>query len=96
VIACYNQEEFVRQAVESALFQEHPSKEIIVVDDGSQDGTADILNSFGESIILARLPTNRGPLRRVTRCISGKGEYLVFLDGDDVLMPGLLRSMVAL
>ena len=60
VIACYNQEVFVRQAVESALAQEYSSKKIIVVDDCSSDGTADVLNTFGESIILARLPINRG------------------------------------
>jgi len=92
VIACYNHEEFVRQAVESALFQEHPSKEIIVVDDCSQDGTADILNTFGESIILARLPTNHGAAAARNYGASlASGEYLVFLDGDDVLMSRALE-----
>jgi glycosyltransferase involved in cell wall biosynthesis len=87
VIACYNQEGFVREAVESALSQEHPSKEIIVVDDGSRDGTADVLKSFGESIILARLPINRGvDAARNHGASLATGEYLVFLDGDDVLM----------
>lgn len=92
VIACYNQEDFVRQAVESALFQEHPSKEIIVVDDNSQDGTADILTTFGESIILARLLTNRGAaVARNHGASLASGEYLVFLDGDDVLMSRALE-----
>lgn len=87
VIACYNQKDFVREAVESALFQEYPSKEIIVVDDSSQDGTADILNTFGESVILARFPTNRGAVAARNHGASlARGEYLVFLDGDDVLM----------
>ena len=92
VIACYNQEGFVRQAVESALSQEHPSKEIIVVDDGSRDGTADVLNTFGESIILARLPINRGAVAARNHGASlASGEYLVFLDGDDVLMSRALE-----
>lgn len=92
VIACYNQEGFVRQAVESALSQEHPSKEIIVVDDGSRDGTADVLNTFGASIILARLPINRGAdAARNHGASLASGEYLVFLDGDDVLMPWTLQ-----
>jgi glycosyltransferase involved in cell wall biosynthesis len=91
VIACYNQEGFVRRAVESALFQEHPSKEIIVVDDGSRDGTADVLNTFGASIILARLPINCGVDAARNHGVSlASGEYLVFLDGDDVLMPWAL------
>jgi glycosyltransferase involved in cell wall biosynthesis len=92
VIACYNQEDFVRQAVESALFQGHPSKEIIVVDDNSQDGTADILNTFGESIILSRFPTNRGAAAARNHGASmASGEYLVFLDGDDVLIARALE-----
>lgn len=93
VIACYNQEEFVRQTVESALFQKHPSKEIVVVDDCSQDGTAGILNTFGESIILARLSTNRGAAAARNHGASlASGEYLVFLDGDDVLMSRALEA----
>ena len=92
VIACYNQEDFIRQAVESAVLQGHPSKEIIVVDDNSQDGTADILNTFGESIIFARLPANRGAAGARNHGASlARGEYLVFLDGDDVLMPWALE-----
>jgi glycosyltransferase involved in cell wall biosynthesis len=91
VIACYNQEGFVREAVESALSQKHPSKEIIVVDDGSRDGTADVLNTFGASIILARLPINCGAdTARNHGASLASGEYLVFLDGDDVLMPWAL------
>ena len=91
MIACYNQEDFVREAVESALFQQHPSKEIIVVDDGSCDGTADVLATFGASIILVRLPKNCGAeLARNHGASLAKGEYLVFLDGDDVLMPWAL------
>jgi glycosyltransferase involved in cell wall biosynthesis len=86
VIACYNQEGFVREAVESALSQGHRSKEVIVVDDGSCDGTADVLKTFGELIILARLPINRGvDAARNHGASLATGEYLVFLDGDDVL-----------
>lgn len=92
VIACYNQEGFVREAVESALLQEHPSKEIIVVDDASRDGTADVLNTFGKSIILARLPINGGVgAARNHGASLASGKYLVFLDGDDVLMPWALE-----
>jgi glycosyltransferase involved in cell wall biosynthesis len=92
VVACYNQEGFIREAVESALSQKHPSKEIIVVDDNSQDGTADVLNTFGTSIILERFPVNRGvDAARNHGASLASGEYLVFLDGDDVLMPWTLQ-----
>ena len=62
------------------------------MDDGSRDGTADVLNTFGESIILARLPINRGAAAARNRGASlASGEYLVFLDGDDVLMSRALE-----
>jgi glycosyltransferase involved in cell wall biosynthesis len=92
VIACYNQEAFIRESVESALSQRHPGKEIIVVDDCSSDGTAAILKSFGSSINLAILAKNSGVYASRNHGASlAKGEYLVFLDGDDVLMPWALN-----
>jgi glycosyltransferase involved in cell wall biosynthesis len=92
VIACYNQEGFVREAVESALSQDYPGKEVIVVDDASSDGTAEVLKSFGESIILAALTVNGGAVAGRNHGASlARGKYLVFLDGDDVLMPGTLE-----
>jgi glycosyltransferase involved in cell wall biosynthesis len=91
VIACYNQEGFVGEAVESSLSQDFSSKEIIVVDDASSDGTATVLNSFGDSIIFARLPTNGGAAAARNHGASlARGQYLVFLDGDDAFMPGAL------
>jgi glycosyltransferase involved in cell wall biosynthesis len=91
VIACYNHEAFIKEAVESALRQ-HPSKEIIVVDDASRDGTAEVIKSFGHSIIYGRLPVNRGAAAARNYGASiAKGKYLVFLDGDDAFTPWSLR-----
>ncbi len=91
VIACYNQEGFVKEAVESALSQSHPSKEVIVVDDGSSDGTKDVLKTFGDSILFANLLVNGGALAARNHGASlARGKYLVFLDGDDVLKAGAL------
>ena len=92
VIACHNHEGFVRQAVGSALGQWYPRKEVIVVDDCSNDGTWDVLSTFGETVIAVRLPTNRGAAgARNHGAFLAHGEYLVFLDGDDVLMPWALE-----
>jgi glycosyltransferase involved in cell wall biosynthesis len=92
VIACYNQEGFVRDAVESVLSQKCQSKEIIVVDDASSDGTAAVLSTFGESINSIRLSTNGGVAAARNHGASlAKGKYLVFLDGDDALMPSALE-----
>ncbi|MDR3566738.1 MAG: glycosyltransferase family 2 protein [Syntrophobacteraceae bacterium] len=92
VITCYNQREFIVDAVESALSQRHSCREIIVVDDGSKDGSTDILRSYENSIRLLELPANRGAIEARNRgaALAG-GEYLVFVDGDDLFVPWTLE-----
>ena len=91
VIACYNHEKFIRQAVDSVLAQRHPACEIIVVDDASSDRSVEILKSCGDSIRLECLPVNRGAgaARNHGASVAG-GRYLIFLDGDDALTPWAL------
>src|SRR5689334_19435660 len=90
VITCYNQRDFIRDAVESALLQR--ADEVIVVDDASDDGSSEILRTYGDAITLGRMPSNGGPARARNRGASmATGDYLVFLDGDDVLMPWALE-----
>lgn len=91
VIACHNHEGLVREAVESALSQEFVSKEVIAVDDGSSDRTAEVLSTFGSSITFTRFPVNRGAGSARNHGASlARGKYLVFLDGDDALLPHTL------
>ena len=92
VIACYNQRHFIQAAVESAISQPDPSKEVIVVDDASSDGTPDVLDAFGDSIRVVKFAKNQGAIAARNHGSSlATGEYLVFLDGDDVLMPWALQ-----
>jgi glycosyltransferase involved in cell wall biosynthesis len=91
VITCYNQCDFIRAAVDSALAQPDTWKEIIVVDDGSTDGSVKVLESYAGSIRLVKFTTNRGAIKARNHGASlARAEYLVFLDGDDVLMPWAL------
>jgi glycosyltransferase involved in cell wall biosynthesis len=92
VITCYNQRDFIRDAVDSALSQPVSEKEIIVVDDGSTDGSAHILEQYGNAIHFASLQQNRGAIeaRNYGASLAG-GKYIVFLDGDDALMPWALE-----
>jgi glycosyltransferase involved in cell wall biosynthesis len=92
IIACYNQVHFVKDTVNSALSQCCPDKEIIVVDDASTDGTQEVLEQYGNKITLLKNPTNQGANHG--RNLGGsvaKGGHLVFLDGDDVLLPWALN-----
>lgn len=88
VITCYNQREFIKDAVESVLSQRQASKQVIVVDDGSQDGSLEILKRYENSVDLLALPKNCGAIEARNRGAAvAKGEYLIFLDGDDLFTP---------
>ena len=92
IITCYNQAAFIGEAVESALSQTSPAHEILVVDDGSTDHTEQIVGQYSD-IRYIRQP-NQG-LVAVTRNRGIKeatGTYLVFLDGDDRLLPTHLET----
>jgi len=87
LIPCYNAERWVRQAVESALNQTYEHCEVICVDDGSTDGTLDLLLSFGDSIRLETGPNRGGNVTRNRLLKLAKGDWIQYLDADDYLEP---------
>ena len=91
VITSYNQREFIKDAVDSALALPNTGREIIVVDDASTDGTQEILRQYENAIRLICRETNQGAsaARNCGAALAG-GEYLVFLDGDDTFLPWAL------
>jgi glycosyltransferase involved in cell wall biosynthesis len=92
IITSYNQREFIKNAVDSALSQRHAEAEVIVVDDGSTDGTQEILEQYGDAIRLVCLETNQGAGAARNRGASlATGDYLIFHDGDDVFLPWTLE-----
>lgn len=94
-VSSYNYERFVGQAIESALSQTYPQVEVIVVDDGSTDGSWDIIQRFGKRITAIRTP-NRGQGSAYNLGFEGsQGEWLLFLDSDDVLHPDTVARCVA-
>jgi glycosyltransferase involved in cell wall biosynthesis len=92
VITSYNQREFIKEAVDSAISLRHKPAEIIVVDDGSRDGSQNILRQYGDAIRLVCLETNQGhgPAANCGASLA-TGDYLVFHDGDDVFLPWTLE-----
>lgn len=86
VVTCYNQRQFIRAAIDSALALRGSSKEVIVVDDGSSDGSAEILSEYAGRVAVLALRQNGGVNAARNRgAQAAKGEYLLFLDGDDLL-----------
>jgi glycosyltransferase involved in cell wall biosynthesis len=94
VVPTYNCGKYVAEALESALSQDHPSFEVVVVDDGSSDDTLQVLARFGDRIRVFQGP-NRGPAAARNLAVrESRGEFLAFLDGDDLWLPGHLSTLV--
>jgi glycosyltransferase involved in cell wall biosynthesis len=93
VPAC-NAEPFLGQALESIFAQTHPPFEVIVVDDGSTDGTAAVARAAGATVIRQE---NRGYLAARDRALAHAcGEYVAFLDADDYWAPGKTARQIAI
>lgn len=83
IMPCFNASAYLTEAVESVLNQTHPSVELVVVDDGSTDGSQDILRSFGDEIVLIE-ENHQGPPPPRNKGINvSRGEFIAFLDADD-------------
>jgi len=97
LIDTYNHEKFIEQAIASVLGQKFPASdyEILVVDDGSTDGTPELVKKFAPRVTY--LPKQNGGQASafnfgIPKC---RGEIVVFLDGDDWWEPGKLSTVVA-
>ena len=92
LIAVYNRREYIKQAIDSVLSQTFTNYELIVVDDGSTDGTTEVLKSYGARIHVIQ-QQNRGPeVARNTGAVVAKGEYIALLDSEDFFFPSALAT----
>lgn len=95
VIPAYNHAAFVAQAVESVLAQSEENLELIVVDDGSQDATLDVLVSFTDPRLQVITQENQGAHAAINRGLSrASGQFLAILNSDDVYHPRRLERLV--
>jgi len=97
ILATYNQQAFVREAMESALAQTYPRIEIIVDDNGSTDGTAAILSEYAgrSNVSLTLHDENESPPKRLNEAIArSTGELISILYGDDMYRPNKIERQV--
>lgn len=95
IIPAYNRGWVLKEAVDSVLAQDFPNFELIVVNDGSADNSSEILASYGNKIRIVS-QENRGVSSARNRGIgSSSGDYIAFLDSDDLWLPGKLSAQVA-
>ena len=96
LIPAYNAEESIAYTLRSALAQTWPHKEIIVINDGSNDGTAEILREFGSKEVRVVSTENRGLSAAVNYAFQlSQGDYIQELDADDLLAPDKIERQVA-
>lgn len=97
IIAAYNAEDTLGEAIESALVQRDLAVEIVVVDDASRDRTAAIARGYeAEGVTLVKLDENRGPgAARNEGLEAASGRWVAVLDADDTMRPGRLKRMIA-
>ena len=94
VIPAYNAAAFVRDAIDSALAQTHPDVEVIVVDDSSTDDTPRVLAGYGDRIRVHRQANTGVAGARNTGARIATGEWVAFLDADDVWLPAKTASQL--
>lgn len=95
VTTLYNSERFIGEAIESALAQTYRDREIIVVDDGSTDGSAAVVKRFGEAVRYQH-QANRGAAAATNAGVRlASGDYIAFLESDDVWRPVMLEDKMA-
>lgn len=91
IIPAYNYAAFLPFAVDSALAQNYKSLEIIIVDDGSTDNTADIVASYGNRVRYIYQKNAGLSAARNTGILAAKHPFIAFLDADDVWLPSFVR-----
>ncbi len=94
LIPCYNAEHWIGQCIESALAQTWAEKEIIVVDDGSTDGSLKVIQSFGDRIRWETGPNRGGNVARNRLLGLSRGDWLQYLDADDYLLPDKIEKQM--
>jgi glycosyltransferase involved in cell wall biosynthesis len=95
LIPCFNAERLIGEAIESALAQSGPAIEVIVVDDGSTDGSPDVIRRFDGRIRWETGPNRGGGGARNRLLELASGEWLQYLDADDYLRPGKIAGQIA-
>ncbi|HEX8333585.1 MAG TPA: glycosyltransferase [Segetibacter sp.] len=99
VAACFNHKDYVLQTLDSMRSQTYPNLQFIITDDGSKDGSKEIIQNWidetGTDILFLNHPVNQGVCKNMNSSLPHvKGEYVKFISCDDVLLEGAIRLMV--
>lgn len=94
IIPTYNRADYIQECLDSLLAQTQPAKEIIVIDDGSEDNTPEILRPYGESIRYIRKENGGKPSAVNLGASHAKGNLIWIFDDDDVALPDAIATRI--
>lgn len=94
VIPAYNVGRHIAEAIDSVLAQDYPQVEILVVDDGSKDDTAALVAAGYPQVTLIRKANGGAATARNAGIRAARGEFVAFLDADDIWLPGKLTAQL--
>ena len=95
MIGVYNAERYLAEAIESVFAQSYQPLELIVVDDGSDDGSGDVARRYGDALTYARQKNAGNGSARNHAVRLASGQLFAFLDADDRFVPGKLERQFA-
>jgi len=96
IVIAYNAEPYITQTLDHVLAQTYRDFELIVVDDGSRDGTAERIRAFGDRVTYLHQPNSGACSKpRNTGIEAARGDILAFIDSDDLMAPDRLANEVA-
>jgi glycosyltransferase involved in cell wall biosynthesis len=95
VIPCFNGEKFLSETIQSVLQQSFQPLEILVVDDGSTDGSVRIAKSFGDRVCVFHQPNQGESVARNRGIELARGDFVAFLDADDIWHEKKLEEQLA-
>ena len=94
IIPTYNSAKYICEAIDSVLSQTYRDYEIIVVDDGSKDNTAEVLGKYGNKVLSLYQENAGANSARARGLTEAKGEYVALIDADDKWLPDKLQEQV--
>lgn len=94
IMPAYNAARYIEESIDSVLGQDYPNKELIIIDDGSTDATVDLIRAYGDRVTLITQQNQGAAVARNAGLNAARGDYIAFIDSDDVWLPGKLRTQV--
>ena len=98
ITPCYNGEKYISETIESVLAQTYLDWEMIIIDDGSKDSSAEIIRRYcarDDRIILLQQPNAGSAAARNNGIGHAEGQYIALLDADDIWLPDFLKKQIA-